>query len=108
MYGVGAASREGIQDGFGDEVALARALTAQWVCLVGETDMKRMAVELGVDGDRRYPELAAGPDDPHRDLAPVRDEHLVEHRSSFLALCPDGAGAASRRTTPRGVLSRAG
>jgi hypothetical protein len=108
MHRVGTATGEDIQDGSAHEVALGRGLAAQGVGLVGETDMKRIAVELGVDRDRRNLELAAGPDDPYGDLTAVGDEHLVEHRPSFLASCPNGAGAASRRTTRAGVLSRAG
>ena len=41
--------------------------------------MQRVAVELGVDGDGADAELAARPDDADRDLAPIGDEHLVEH-----------------------------
>ena len=79
MHRVGTAARQGVQDGFGREVALGRGLATQGVCLVGETDMERVAVQLGVDSDRRDPELAAGSDDPHGDLAAVGHEHLVEH-----------------------------
>ena len=78
--GVGAAARQITSKiELGCEVALGRRLAAQRVGLVGQPDMEGVLVELGVDGDRRDAELAAGPDDPHGDLAPVRDEHLVEH-----------------------------
>ena len=48
--------------------------------LVGEAHVERVAVGLGVDGDRLDAELAAGRDDPQGDLAPVGDEDLLEHR----------------------------
>ena len=47
--------------------------------------MERVAVELGVHGDRGDAELAAGADDPDGDLAPVGDQDLVEHRLPMFA-----------------------
>ena len=79
MHGVGAAARDHLQDALGREVALGGRAPAEGVGLVGETDVEGVRVELGVDRDRGDPELAAGPDHPHGDLAAVRDEHLVEH-----------------------------
>ncbi len=97
MDRVGSASNEHVQDELGGEVALRRRLAAEGVGLVGKTDMESVVVELGVDGDRGDAELAAGPDDPHGDLAAVRDEHLFEHPTSFLDLAspPNGPLAAT-------------
>jgi len=50
--------------------------------VVGEPDVERFPVRLGVDRHRLEPELAAGADDPQGDLAPVGNEHLPEHRLS--------------------------
>ena len=81
VYGVGSASPQGSKYRVGGEVALGRGPAAQGVRLVGKTDVQSVAVELGVDRDGRDPEFAAGPDDPHRDLAAIRDQHLLEHDS---------------------------
>ena len=75
----------------GVEVALGRGLAAEGVGLVGQADVERVAVELGVHGDGRDAELPAGPDDPDGDLAPVGDQDLGEH-----AICLRGC----RRVVP--------
>ena len=65
----------------------------------------RAAVRLAVDGDRADAELLAGTDDADRDLAPVGDEHGVEHvepsRFAWVTVAPPGttwrAGPHRRR-----------
>src|SRR5881296_594263 len=47
--------------------------------LVGEPHRERIGIRLRVGDDGADAELAAGADDPQRDLAPVRDEDLMEH-----------------------------
>ena len=68
----------------GVEVALGRGLPAEGVRLVGQADVQGVAVELGVHGDGGDPELAAGADDPHGDLASVGDQDLLEHAAPFV------------------------
>ena len=47
--------------------------------LVGATRACSEPASSGArDGDRADPELAAGAEDPHRDLAAVRDEELAD------------------------------
>src|SRR5438874_437423 len=58
-------------------------------------------VGLAVHGDRLDVELAARADDPHRDLAPVRDEDLVDRRHEALV------GWASQKRFPSGSAARA-
>ena len=48
--------------------------------LVGHEHVQRLAIGLRVHRHRRDAELAAGPDDTHRDLAAVGDEDLPERR----------------------------
>ena len=79
MDGLGPALADGVEDGVGVQVALGRRLAAQRVGLVGQADVQGVAVEVGEDGDGADAQLAAGPDDPHRDLAAVRDQDLLEH-----------------------------
>src|SRR5205814_4216366 len=44
-----------------------------------QAHVERPAVGGRVGGDRGHAELAAGPDDPHRDLAAVGDQEAAEH-----------------------------
>ena len=48
------------------------------VGFVGETDVRGVAVGVGVDGDRGDAQLAGRPQDAHGDLAPVGDEQLIK------------------------------
>lgn len=41
--------------------------------------MKGRFVDIGVDGDRGDPHLAAGPDHPHGNLTPIRNQELPKH-----------------------------
>ena len=79
------------------QVALLGALAAERERLVGQADVQRVAVELGVDRDGADAELAARADDAHRDLAAIGDEHLVEHA------VPPRTGPGSRGRSPYGV-----
>ena len=98
--GVGPALLDDAEDGLGVQVALGRGLAAQGVGLVGQPDVERVAVELGVDGHRGHPELAAGPDDPDGDLSPVGDENLLQHAAPF-----ESAGMRRRSSPPRSDIT---
>ena len=50
--GVGAAAPDHVEDRLGVEVALGCGLSAERVRLVGEPDVQRVAIELGVDRHR--------------------------------------------------------
>jgi hypothetical protein len=94
-----------LEDAVHAQVRLARRRRSARVSLVGEADVQRVAVDVGVDRDRRDPELAAGADDAHGDLAAVGDQDLVEHRRSsgrgmrrpLKAGCSRASWAGSRR-----------
>ena len=58
VHRLGAGALDDLEDLLGVEVALGRRLPAEGVGLVGEADVQRVAVEVGVDGDgarRRAP-----------------------------------------------------
>jgi hypothetical protein len=76
---VGPRALDDVEDLLGVEVALGRRLTAERVGLVGQAHVQAVAVEVGVDGDRRDVELTAGSDHADGDLAPVGDQDLGEH-----------------------------
>ena len=47
---------------------------------VGQSTVKRVGIRVGEDGDRLDPQLAAGADDAHRDLAAVGDQEPPKRR----------------------------
>ncbi len=63
------------------EIAQNRIL-ADVISLVGLLHMERVAVGVGVDGDRLDAELGAGAHDADGDLAPVGDQYFLEHGSA--------------------------
>ena len=94
---VGAAPPDRVEDGVGVEVALGRRLTPEREGFVGEADVERVPVELGVDGDRGDAGFLAGTDDPDGDLAPVGDQDLGEHPIGLMEC---------RRATPEPACPR--
>jgi hypothetical protein len=83
VHGVGAAAGHGVEDRFGVQVALGRGLPTERVGLIGQADVERVAVQLGVHRHRRDAQLAARADDPHGDLGAVGDEDFLEHAAPF-------------------------
>ena len=77
VYRVRAGSRRHVDELVDAQVRLGGRVTAESVGLVGEASMRRLAVRVGVDGDAAQPGVAARPDDPDRDLAPVGDKDLA-------------------------------
>ena len=63
------------------EIRLARRRGADADVVVGEAHVQRLAVGLGIDGDRLNAELAAGADDAQRDLAAIGDQNFLKHQS---------------------------
>ena len=63
------------------QVAVGAARRPDADVLVGELDVQRVLVGLGIDGDRLDAELAARVDDPQRHFAAIRDQDLLEHAS---------------------------
>ena len=62
-----------------DEVALDGGAGADADRVVGECQVRRVAVGLAVHGDDLDAEVVAGADDPQGDLSTVRDENTLEH-----------------------------
>ena len=79
VHRLGPAASDRIEDRGGVQITLGRSLAAEGVRLVRQTDVERLTVELGVDGDGFDAEFATRTDDPHRDLATVGDEDLGKH-----------------------------
>ncbi len=76
----------GLDQAIDCEVALGRGWRADEERIVGHTRVQAAAVGLGVDGDRRDAELAQAPEDPHGDLATIRDEDTGERRHRAYSL----------------------
>ena len=81
MHRVSAGDLAGGDDGRDIEIAVLGGRPADADALVGEADMHRVGVGGGVHGDGGYAELLAGTFDAKRDLSPVGDQDLVEHRA---------------------------
>ena len=85
MHRLGPGARGDLEQPLLVEVALGRRPRPDEVRLVGDADVQRAAVGLGVDGDGADPELAQGPEDADGDLAAVRHEDFREdgHRRAY-------------------------
>jgi len=64
------------------QVAVGAARRPDTDVLVGKPHVQGVLVGFRVDGDRLDAELAAGVDDPQRDLTPVGDQYFLEHHAS--------------------------
>src|SRR5690349_19020169 len=80
MDGVGAGALGRVDDRVGAQVGLRERDAGQPHREVGLPDMGRFRVGFRVHGDRRDPEVAAGVEDPPRDLPAVGDEQPGDHR----------------------------
>ena len=87
MNGVGAAVGGDFEDAVAAEVGVDGGRGAEAVGLVGVEDVEGGAVGVGVDGDGRDAELAAGPDEAEGDFAAIGDEDLAQggHQRGILA-----------------------
>src|SRR5882724_5804652 len=79
------------------EIGLTRSRGANGIGLVCHQYVQGDAIHLGINRNRKNPQLAAGPNDPHRDLPPVGNENLLEH---------DDAGASAPLVLPDKRSSR--
>ena len=79
MNRVGAGDLGGADDRRNVQVAVGAGRRADADVLVGEADVERVLVGLGVYRDGLDAELAAGADDPQGDLAAIRDQNFLEH-----------------------------
>ena len=93
------------------EVALGRHGRAEQEGLVGLAHVGRVAVGLGVDGDRADPHLLQRAQDADRDLAAIGDQDLLEHGGGSLlgagpaAVPPDAAAANLPRRADRAAIA---
>ena len=78
VHGVGVAALGRGDDLVDREVRVTGGRAVQGVRLVGQSHEQGVAVGVGVDRHAPDPRVAAGPDDAHRDLPAVRDQHLGE------------------------------
>ena len=98
MHRLGAARADGVHHPVDDDIALACRGRPDMHRLVGHLHMQRPGVGVRIDRHRLDAHLARGLDHPAGDLAPVRDQDLVEHLSSLPL--PGPARAAPRVMPP--------
>ena len=111
MDGVGAGDLGGGDEARDLEVGVARRRGADADVVVGEADVQRLAVGLGVDGDRLDAELAAGANDAQRDLAAICDQDFLEHAADQAAEAirsPTSSCRSCRRRPARAARTRSG
>ncbi len=78
--GVGARRLDDVQNGLGIEVTLGGSLATKGEGLIGEADVKGVAIELGIDRNGPDSKLLASTDYSDSDLATVGDEDFLEER----------------------------
>src|SRR4030095_15849571 len=96
VHGVAAGRARCPHDAVDRQVALGGPRRPDSHRPVGHEHVERLAVRLRIDGDGRDAELAAGPDDAHRDLAAVGDEDFLEGRGHNPRMIAGGYGPRQR------------
>ena len=84
MHGLGAGLAAGLDDLVDQQIAFGGGRRPDQDGIVGHFDMERVAVGLGIDGDRLDPHPAGGLDDPAGDLAAIGDQNSFEHGLVYL------------------------
>jgi hypothetical protein len=84
MYRVGATQQRRADDVGDVQVAALARPRAHADGFIGQHRGQRVAVRLRVRQHRQDAQLAAGADHPHRDLATIGDQDLLEHASPEL------------------------
>ena len=95
MDGVGAGRPRGGEEGVHAEIRGSAAAGPIETASSASSTWRRVGVGVAVDGDRGEPDLAERAEDPERDLAAVRDEHLLEGQARHRA-GPHGGGRRAR------------
>jgi hypothetical protein len=104
MNGAGAGLARGGNNSLAVEIALGRLRRTDADRFVGEAHGEAVLVGVAENRDRAQPKLLGGADDPHRDLATVGYQKLVEHalmsrfRSSHDDAAPWFANFGIKRT----------
>ena len=97
MHRLRARFAHGLENGIHVEIAFRDRRRADASCLVRETDVRREAVRLRIDGDGRNTHPPERPDDADRDFAAIGDQYLAEHLAS--------SGARRRHAPPGGKIT---
>ena len=84
MHRFGTGLAAGLDDLLHHEVAFGRRGRPDQHGIVGHFDVERVAIGLGIDGDRLDPHAAGGLDDPAGDLAAIGDQNSFEHGAIYL------------------------
>ena len=84
MHGLGAGLAAGLDDLLHHQIAFGRGRRPDQDGVIGHFDVERVAVGLGIDGDRLDPHPAGGLDDPAGDLAAIGDQNSFEHGLAYL------------------------
>ncbi len=99
MDRLGAGLLRRLDDLLDAQIAFGRHRRADQESLVRLAHMRRIPIDLGINGDGPDLHLLQGPRDPDRDLAAVGNEHLLEHGGAVYSAATDekGLGSSGRR-----------
>ena len=79
MHRVRAGLAHGVHDLVDDDIGLVGGRRPDMHRLIRHSHMQRLAVGVGIDGDRRDPHLPCGFDDAASDLTAIGDEDFLQH-----------------------------
>ena len=79
MDRIGARALRDFDHAFGDQIRIAGGCRSARIGGIGEADVQRLAVSLGVDRDGRDLQLATSAHHANRDLASICDQYLLKH-----------------------------
>ena len=84
MHRLRPALTDRIHDLVDHDIGLVRRRRADMHRLIRHRHVQRVPVRVGIDGNSADTHLARGLDDPAGDFAPVGDQELIEHGTSFV------------------------
>ena len=80
MHGICATVLDGLQNGFGIDVALGCGLPTKGIGLISQAHVKCIAIEFGVDRHSGDPHLTGGTDNADGNFAAVGNQDFLQHR----------------------------
>ena len=70
-----------LNDSVHHQVRVSRRRCSARIRFIGESHMQGISVDVGIDRDRFYAQLATGADDPYGDLSAIGNQNLLEHQA---------------------------
>ena len=84
MHGLGAGFLAGSDNALAHQITFGCRRRADMHRLVGHFDMQRVAVGIGIDGNRRDAHAPGGLDNPAGNFAAIGNQNFLEHSAATL------------------------